>query len=123
MTRPIPELLLERYRLGELPERARVAIEREIAAGPGARARLDALARSDAEIHERYVPGVLAALRPRRRSARGLALSAALAAAVLAVLVAMPRVVVAPDDTRLKGSTGPLLTVYRRTPDGSERLA
>jgi hypothetical protein len=133
MTRTIPDLLLERYRLRELPDAAHAAVERAAIADPAVRARLDALAQSDAEIRERYEPGVLApfdslrSLRagaPRRRTRRALVLTGALATAVLALVVATPRLAVTPDDTRIKGVTGrPALAVYRRTSAGSERLA
>lgn len=133
MTRVIPDLLLERYRLGELPAPAHDAIAREAAADPAVGARLDALARSDAEIRDRYAPGVLARRHsPRRRSARALVLAGALTTAVVALIVAIPRPIVlsvasniaSSDETRIKGNTGrPALAVYRRTASGSERLA
>jgi hypothetical protein len=52
-------------------------------------------------------------------------LAGALATAVLALVVAIPRLTVTPDDTRIKGTVDgrPALAVYRRTPAGSERLA
>jgi len=129
MTRVIPDLLLERFRLGELPDPAHDAIAREAAADPAVRARLDALARSDDEIRDRYAPGVLARRRsPRRRSARALLLAGALATAAVALILAIPRTIVSSvassEETRIKGSAGrPALAVYRRTASGSERLA
>jgi hypothetical protein len=125
MTRVIPEVVLERYRLNELPDAAHAAIAREAAADPAVRARLDALDRSDAEILERYAPGVLARRRAGRRyTRRALVLKGALATAVLALVAAIPRLTVAPDETRIKGVVGrPALAVYRHTPAGSERLA
>ena len=142
MTRTIPDLLLERYRLRELPDAAHEMVERAAIADPAVRARLDALDRSDAEILGQYEPGVLAPFDSRRSlrapfdsrrslragarhaTKRGLVLAAALSAAVLALVVATPRLAVTPDDTRIKGVTGrPSLAVYRRTSSGSERLA
>lgn len=125
MTRTIPDLLLERYRLHELPDATRAVIAREAAANASVRARLDTLGRSDAEILERYPPGVLARRRvSTRRATRAFVLAGALAAAVVALIVAIPRLTVVPDDTRIKGATGPpALVVYRRTSAGSERLA
>ncbi len=126
MTRSLPELLLERYRLNELPDATHAAIARDAAADPAVRARLDALERSDSEIRDRYAPDVLARPRAaRHRSTRALILVGALAAAVLALLVTIPRPIVSTgDDTRIKGvAARPALAVYRRTPAGSERLA
>lgn len=127
MTRATPDLLLERYRLNELPDAARAAIEREAAGDPVLQARLEALDRSDAEVLERYAPHTLIGRRStRRRGARGLVLTGAFAAILLAVLVMMPRRPVAMDnETRIKGGVAgrPGLVVYRRTPAGSERLA
>jgi hypothetical protein len=137
MIRAIPDLLLERYRLNELPEPAHAAIARDAAADPALRARLDALERSDAEIRDRYAPGVLAPRRPLdsprslgagapRRSTRALVLAGALATAIVALVIAIPRVTVPrvtvpTEDTRIKGAAS--LALYRRTPAGSERLA
>jgi hypothetical protein len=122
MTRAIPDLLLERYRLNELPEPARAAIGRAAASDPALHARLDALERSDAEIRDRYAPGVLAPRRAlRRRSARALVLAGALSTAIAALVITIPRVTIPTDDTRIKGAAS--LAVYRRTPAGSERLA
>ena len=127
MTRAIPDVLVERYRLNELPEAARAAIERAAAGDPHLQARIEALDRSDAEIRDRYPPSALIGRRStRRRRARGLVLAGAFAGIVLAVLATMPRRPVATDtETRIKGGvTGrPGLVVYRRTPSGSERLA
>jgi hypothetical protein len=62
----------------------------------------------------------------RTTRARAFVLAGALAAAIVALIVAIPRLAVAPDDTRIKGGGGatghPALVVYRRTPAGSERL-
>ena len=131
MTRAIPDVLLERYRLNELPGAAHADIARAVAADDSVLARLDALDRSDAEIRERYAPDVLARFgglaRRRaapRRTRRAVILVAALAAVVVALVVAIPRLTIVADDTRIKGAAGrPSLAVYRRTPAGSERLA
>jgi len=53
MNRNIPDLVLERYRLNELPETSARAVEHMLAADPALRARLDALDRSDADIRAR----------------------------------------------------------------------
>ena len=126
MTRTIPDLVLERYRLNELPDSTRAVVEGAAAADASVRARLDALAQSDAEIRASYAPDVLVrARRPRRATRRALVLAGALSAAVLALVMAIPRLTVVPDDTRIKGAVAgrPALAVYRRTANGSERLA
>jgi hypothetical protein len=124
MTRTIPDLLLERHALNELAAPARAALDREIAADPSARARLEAIAASDADILRRYAPAGLAG-RPvvRIHSRRGVAVALALASAVVAVLAVMPHL--PPSTDRIKGTAGdrPAIAVYRRTPAGSERLA
>ena len=125
MTRAIPDLLLERYRLDELSAPQRAAIEREAVADPDLRARLDALDRSDMKIRDRYPPSALVG-RPasRRRPIRALVLAGALTTAVGSLIVSIPRLTVPGDDTRIKGVAGrPGLVVYRRTANGSERLA
>ena len=124
MTRPIPDLLLERYLLKELPLPAAEAVEREIAGNPAARARLDALARSDEEIRRAYAPArFVRDVVVRRPSRRGWVLAGALATAVVAMLAVMPDLPTGSD--RLKGVVGgrPALAVYRWTAQGSERLA
>ncbi|HEY2431504.1 MAG TPA: hypothetical protein VGI12_02450 [Vicinamibacterales bacterium] len=124
MTRTIPDLLLERYALDELPPSARAALDREIAVNPSARAGLLAIARSDAEIWRRHTPaGLVGVAAAPSRSARGIALAIALATAVVTMLAVMPHLP-SPTD-RIKGSAGdrPSLALYRRTPAGSERLA
>lgn len=58
--RPEPEILLERYRLGELPPAAMAELRARCAAVPELRARLEALDRSDAAILEAYPPPAMA---------------------------------------------------------------
>ena len=127
MSRTIPDLLLERYRLNELPASEMQEIERQAAGNPALRSRLGDLAESDAEIRGRYAPEVLAARHaPQRRTVRGLVFAGALASAVLAILVALPRFpAFVPSTDRVKGAANgrPVLAVYRRTTAGSERLA
>src|SRR5262245_33725447 len=122
MSRPIPDLLLERYHLQELPAPAAQALEREIAGSPAARARLDAMEQSDEDIRARYPPARLVRRAARgRQSRRGWVLAGALASAVVVMLAVMPDLPTGGD--RFKGLAGPSLAVYRRTADGSERLA
>ena len=126
MSRRIPDLVLERYRLNELPDRSMRAVAHQLAADPDARQRLEALDASDQEIRQQYrgsivvrdVPAV-----PRRWVLRA---AVATGLTLLAIAIALPRNPrVQPDENRVKGTTGghPTLVVYRRTPNGSERLA
>jgi hypothetical protein len=128
MTRKIPDLVLERYRLNELPETSQRAVEHMLAADPALRARLEALDRSDADIRARYAP--LIALHDKPAPSRRLVLrvltAATLGVIALLVFFALPRAVRnSGDEGRIKGTTAsrPSLAVYRRTPSGSERLA
>jgi hypothetical protein len=124
MTRPIPDLLLERHRLKELPGATAAALERAIAGNPAARTRLEALARSDDEIRRLYAPArFVRDSGPRPQSPRGWVLAGALATAVIAMLAVMPHLPT--GDDRIKGDAAarPALAVYRRTPGGAERLA
>jgi hypothetical protein len=129
MTRRYPDLLLERYRLRELPAPDHAAIERDIAANPSLRARVEALSASDAEIHEQYGPAVFlrrAVTRPRRQWTRQFLLAGGLAAAAIALLATLPGLpITRPATERSKGSASdrPALAVYRWTAAGSERLA
>ena len=56
----VPDLVLERYRLGELPPAEAEALERRLAVEPELAARLEALDRSDEETRRRYPPAWLA---------------------------------------------------------------
>jgi hypothetical protein len=132
----VPDLYLERYRLGELPEGERGRIERLLALDPGLRARLDALELSEADVARRHPPALMEErIRDRARAPgvsrsetasarwtrRWLIPAVAAAAVVLAVEVGVERPP-APDDTvRLKGGDAELV-VYRKTQGGSERL-
>jgi hypothetical protein len=125
MTRPIPDLLLERYVLNELPAPAAAAIERQIAGDPVLGARIVALERSNSEIRAQYSPARFVRRAPATGvSRRGLVLAGALATAVAGILIVMPRLP-ASEGVHFKGVTDgvPSLAVYRRTPGGSERLA
>jgi len=140
----VPDLLLERYRLGELPEAETRQLRERLGVDPDLKARLDALESSDAEIRHRYPPGWLAeAVRARaRRPApaprpwrqRWLSPAALAAAAVLALVLA-PQLTSPPDAVspgvpaptgepvdRVKGAEARLL-LFRRTPEGSEPLS
>ncbi len=141
----VPDLLLERYRLGELAEAEMEALRRRLQSDEGLRRRLEALDRSDQEIERRYPAGWLAgrvdARVSGRTAARGKAawtlrwpVPVALAAAATLVLVLTPRLasppVVAPvapgasagpPADRIKGLE-PALSLFRKTATGSESL-
>jgi len=141
MTRPddaatVPDLYLERYVLGELPEDERGRIERLLALDPALRGRLDALKGSDTEIAGQYPPASMdERIRGRARAAgvsrsetaparpgRGWLVPAlAAAAVVLAVGVGVVRPPAPGDGIRLKGGDAELV-VFRKTAAGSERL-
>jgi hypothetical protein len=143
MTRPddtarirVPDLYLERYRLGELPEDERGRIERLLELDPELRGRLDGLGSSDAEIARRLPAPLMderirgraraagtsrSEAQPARRGRVWLAPALAAAAVVLAVGVGVMRPPAPDDGILLKGSAAELV-VYRKTAAGSERL-
>ncbi len=143
----VPDLVLERYRLGELPRADVEALELRLRVDAEQRARLEALESSDAEIRRRYPPEWLAERIHRRlrsaardarkeRPARAMhwPVPVALAAAATVLLVLAPRLVSPPQvepgarppvgesGDRIKG-LAPSLQLVRKTPDGSEPLA
>ena len=135
MTAEIPDILLERYRLKELPPDEAAQLEDRLRRDEPLRRRLEALDRSDEEIRR---SGVLERLsdrvphsQPARRRLRAFgAMPAAVAAAAVVILIVMLRVEApwtGPTDPvdsgdRIKGLT-PSLALYRRTAEGSETLA
>lgn len=128
MTRPIPDLLLERLRLGELDPVAAAEIEARL--DPATRARLDRLDADDAALLDALPPRVVAAeVERRRRSHRvrptpfvGLALAgAAAAAAVLLWPRVEPPPIAVEDTVRAKGDAR--LLIYRQAGAAPELLA
>jgi hypothetical protein len=132
----VPDLILEQYRLNELPREEACRVERLLRTNETLRERLDALEQSDHEIAHRY-PAAWLAQRvrermPARRRAeprggrgvRRLAVASALALGAVMIAFALPWSSIAPatDSDRSKG-LNPILAVYRRTPQGSETLA
>ena len=132
----IPDVLLEQYRLGELPRDEADRLERLVRSDETLRRRLQALAASDEEIARRY-PTDWLAQRVRERLPADVrtrhallpprvrwAVASALVAAAVVIALAIPRSVNESDagGDRVKGLQ-PTLTVYRRTPRGSETLA
>jgi hypothetical protein len=144
----VPDLVLERYRLGELPRADVEALELRLRVDAELRARLEALESSDAEIRHRYPPEWLAerihrrlgsatrdAVKERPVRAMRWPVPVALAAAATVLLVLAPRLVSPPQvepgarlpvvgesGDRIKG-LAPSLQLFRKTPDGSEPLA
>jgi hypothetical protein len=131
----IPDIVLERYRLNELPPADAARLAARLGADAQLRGRLEALDQSDAALRT-----PLAQLQSRlgrrgtqgRRRLMAWPIPAAVAVtALLAVVVWRANTPVAPPtettaEDRIKGSAAsglPALTVYRRTSDGSEQLA
>jgi len=135
-TAPVPDLYLERYLIGELPNEERGRIERLLELDPELRHRLDSLKGSEAETARRH-PAPLMADRIRNRlrrvgmargegdpgrHARGWLVPAVAAATVLlAVGLTVVRSPSPTDDIRVKGADAELV-VFRKTASGSERL-
>jgi hypothetical protein len=131
MTDQIPDIVLERYRLHELPPADTSAIADRLQRDAVLRTRLRELDASDARLQadvERVVRHVAA--RPRPGGSRAVAWAIPVAVATVAITIAVvvrPRIVVEPSPVdRIKGAeetAHPSLALYRRTVDGSERLA
>ncbi|MFH1574115.1 MAG: hypothetical protein ABIG68_09030 [Acidobacteriota bacterium] len=141
----VPDLLLERYRLGEMPPAEIKRLRRRLDRDEGLRARLRALDDSDEEVRRRYPSGWLAArIRQRlggsasrpfpdvRRRSSGWQLPIAATAAAVVVLAVGWRFFgppylqpgwMASDSAgpveRIKGRT---LMLFRKTAEGSEPL-
>ena len=125
----VPDLMLEQYRLNELPATAAGRLEEQLRHDPSLRSRLDALAMSDEEIARSYPVDWLAQRVRARVSAAPtpgppgfsrLAFGSAFALVVLVLLV--PLAMTTDEGDRIKG-LAPSLAVYRRTAQGSEKLA
>ena len=130
MTRKIPDVVLERYRLNELEPNSARTVEAMLAADSELRARLDALEISDTEIRRDDLVRVTIHDRPAPfspRTAVRFATVALVAAAAVILILVIPRAPSpsnGPAGDRLKGTVGarPSLSVYRRTAAGSERM-
>jgi hypothetical protein len=147
MSAHLPDIVLERYRLNELPRSEAERVTALIRQDPQLRARLDALVCSDAEMTRdgslerlRGQPGARAAASPggsRRRAVYWALPAVAALATVAMVFFARPPSPRADGDAaatptgagpapdsgaRIKGLR-PTLALYRRTADGSETLA
>jgi hypothetical protein len=134
---PIPDVRLERYRLGELPAAERESITARLADDPGLRERLARLDRSDAEIASAYPTQTLTqmirrrALQPEtagqasavpRRSWLVPAAVMAACACVAAIAVTIWQHAPVADDTTIKSGRDASLVLHRRVADGSEEL-
>lgn len=131
MTPRIPDWVLERHLVGELPKGF---TEADLAADPTVPERLAALQASDAEILGRHPPAVVAARvrdrADRRREERRtltlrlvpVAVAAGLIAVVAPVVMKLQGQGQGQTDLRTKGLE-PHLEVYRRGPNGNEALA
>ena len=135
----VPDIVLERFRLNELPRAESQRLNDRLRHDESLRQRLQALERSDEDIHRLHPPEVFAAGIRRRldvttatppRRVPSWALPAAIAAVTVVLIVAMPRIgpfgvgstATDPDGDRIKGLL-PGLAVYRKTAEGSETLA
>lgn len=138
--RPVPTLLLERHRRGELEPELAQRIDAALRDDPALRARLEALDHDDQVILKQHPPAAFAqALRPRltaepRPSPRGwLGGGAALMAAAAAALLFIPSdpseyiggstTAPALEETVAKGGAGPQLVLFRKAADAAERLS
>jgi hypothetical protein len=130
----LPDLLLEQYALGELSDAGKARVEAVLAVDDAARARLDAIARSNEEILSSSPPAEIArAVRARmltaagtpRRARPALALAfPAAAAALLLVGVVMFRGGLFPGAADLERPKGgaPSLFIYRASASGPIEL-
>lgn len=140
--RPMPEILLERYRLGELPAAAMADVRARCEADPDLRARLEALDRSDAAILAAHPPAAMARRSPRpglsgrrpawpvlgRKTLWAAPAGLALACGLLLAVRHLPdpgntQVTESPEayEVRLKGSEAGL-AIFRKAKGGAELL-
>ena len=134
----VPDVLLERYRLGEVTPDEKAAIERRLAHDDELRQRLSALDASDDEIRRAYAPAVVAAHVQRRLDARAAGAPqgigalvrrlswtkvAALAGVVVLVVLTGPRLFGPAEEPadRVKGLE-PAILLFRKVAEGSEPL-
>jgi len=132
----IPDIVLERYRLNELPPAETARIAERLGVDVPLRQRLEALDRSDESLREpidRLRSRLIAREAPARQRSIAWPIPAVVAmSAVLAAVVwqmSTPRTSLLPETTptdRVKGGAAsglPALALYRRTAEGSEQLA
>lgn len=136
--RPLPDWILERYRLGELPAEELEEVRRALADDADARERLEALDASDRRLLEAHPPGpAVGAIRRRAQGSRAagrarlprwLVLVPALATALVVFVASRPPVPeIAPVPGAAEGSRAkglrPRLLVYRVVERQAEPLA
>jgi len=123
----LPDIVLERYRLNDLPAAEYNRLRDRLSRDAALRTRLESLDQSDIEIGRNYQPEIFIRrvherlVEPRRRLFPALVLPAVLVAALILVIL-LPRLgPTTVDGDRIKGAL-PGLTVYRKTGTGSEML-
>jgi hypothetical protein len=134
----IPDIVLERYRLNELPPADAAGVAEQLGRDVRLRERLAALEQSDDLLREHIVrmqPRLAAQRRPDRPRAMMMTMWAipavvVIASVAIAVVARRPTPVrEQASEDRVKGASGagnnitPGLALYRRTAGGSERLA
>ena len=138
----VPDLILEQYRLNELPPQDVERVERLLREDGTLQHRLEALDRSDAEIARQYPPAWMAE-RVRERLSRGSSVPArprdrvrrwgvpaTIGAAAIVLVFMLPHPATAPfskpatvTDDRSHQGAAPALAVFRRSARGTETLA
>ncbi len=132
----VPDLILEQYRLDELPPHEAHRVERLLRESETLQQRLEALGRSDAELARQYPPAWMAerilervSRGPRVPGGRGdrvrrWGIPAAVGVAAVLLVVVLPHRGGAPvtETDRIKGLQ-PALVVYRNSDRGTETLA
>src|SRR5262245_28408004 len=135
----VPDIVLERYRLNELPPDDAARLSAQLRQDPSLRQRLAALDQSEQELRgdvwDRLEDGVRRKLTERdaapRRSAAAWIVPALAAAAIVAIALTRTGSPPAGDSSRSSATDGsdrvkglkPALALYRRTDRGSETLA
>lgn len=137
----LPDITLEQYLLGELPEKEMAEAKRLVEEDEEHRMRIDALERSNREILERYpadfmsrrIRSKLEGQHRRQTSGKLLFLPRSVTPLVGAAVALVLLFIVLPENfiswrpgedasmEQVKGQ-GPQLKLYRKTPDGSEAL-
>lgn len=138
-SRRFPQIVLERYVLGELPQAERSALEAALSADPELQARVEHLRQSNKVILAQYPPERMAreiglkahtqqtheSNGTNRAEKRGRGMAPALGALALLALAVAPGVWLMrsgrPGVERIKGLT-PSIMVYRSTPEGAAAL-
>jgi hypothetical protein len=147
LDRPIPDIILERYRLNELPAVDAARVAERLRQDAELRTRLDVLDQSDEEIrrahllddlartvHSRAAAAAAGSARATKSSLPHWLTPAMVVLGVMLLIGVVLRPAVGPSGTppsaNLDGESGdrikglrPALVLYRRTADGSETLA